>query len=134
MRPQYVSDQAPAVLKRVIAQFPYESPDNDEPCLRSETAVVSRYMANALQDRCAVAGVKIESFSINELSYAPEIAQSMLKRQQAGALIEARQVRALRLRPKRYTMCAEQSRLGTISRSPCTDKSSVHRFAVCLTL
>lgn len=88
----YVANQAPAVLKRVISQFPYQSASPDEPCLRTETHVVSAMMRDALQNRCNIAGIRIESFAINELSYAPEIAQSMLKRQQADALIDARQV------------------------------------------
>jgi hypothetical protein len=88
----YVLTQAPAVLKRVISQFPYDSETSDVACLRREPQVVSALMMETLQDRVRVAGVRIESFAINELSYAPEIAHSMLKRQQAGALIEARQV------------------------------------------
>jgi SPFH domain / Band 7 family len=88
----YVMTQAPAVLKRVISQFPYDSETSDVACLRKEPQVVSALMMETLQDRVRVAGVRIESFAINELSYAPEIAHSMLKRQQAGALIEARQV------------------------------------------
>jgi hypothetical protein len=88
----YVSTQAPAVLKRVISQFPYDSDDSNIPCLRKEPLAVSALMKESLQDRVRIAGVRIESFAINELSYAPEIAHSMLRRQQAGALIEARQV------------------------------------------
>lgn len=89
---QFVADQAPAVLKRVVGKFPYETNATDQPSLRSETTAVSKMMREALQRRCNVAGIRIESFSINELSYAPEIAQSMLRRQQAEAMIEARQV------------------------------------------
>jgi regulator of protease activity HflC (stomatin/prohibitin superfamily) len=88
----YVSTQAPAVLKRVISQFPYDSDNPDVPCLRKEPLAVSALMKDSLQDRVRIAGVRIESFAINELSYAPEIAHSMLRRQQAGALIEARHV------------------------------------------
>lgn len=87
---RFVRDQAPAILKRVVSQFPYESEDPEEPSLRTETVTVATRMRDALQARCQVAGVRIETFSINELSYAPEIAQAMLKRQQAEALIAAR--------------------------------------------
>lgn len=86
----FVRDQAPAVLKRVVAMFPYESQDPRIPSLRAETVEIATRMRDALQARCAVAGVHIESFSVNELSYAPEIASTMLKRQQAEALVEAR--------------------------------------------
>lgn len=87
---RFVRDQAPAILKRVVSQFPYESDDPNVACLRTETTAVADQMRDALQQRVAVAGVRIETFSINELSYAPEIAQAMLKRQQANALIAAR--------------------------------------------
>lgn len=87
---QYVRDQAPAVLKRVVSQFPYESADSNIACLRTETSIVADRMRDVLQQRLQVAGVHIDSFSINELSYAPEIAQAMLRRQQAEALVSAR--------------------------------------------
>lgn len=90
----FVADQAPAVLKRVVAQYPYEAesfPGVEEvPTLRTETEVVASRMMNLLQERVDVAGVRILSFQLNELSYAPEIAQAMLKRQQADALVAAR--------------------------------------------
>lgn len=87
---KFVRDQAPAVLKRVVSQFPYESNDPSVPSLRVETTTVAYRMRDALQQRVAVAGIRIHTFSINELSYAPEIAQAMLRRQQAEALISAR--------------------------------------------
>lgn len=89
---KYVMDLAPVVLKRVVATYPYETRDDapNETSLRSNTEEVGQLMRDALQSRCNVAGVRIEQFQINELSYAPEIAQAMLKRQQAEALIDAR--------------------------------------------
>lgn len=89
---KYVTDMAPAILKRVVSQFPYESKADGphEVCLRTGTDEVGRHMKEALQRRCNPAGVRIEQFAINELSYSPEIAQAMLKRQQAEALIDAR--------------------------------------------
>lgn len=87
---QYVRDQAPAILKRIVSMYPYESENPNTPSLRTETHEVVSRMRDTLQARCAVAGIRIESFSINELSYAPEIAATMLKRQQAEALISAR--------------------------------------------
>lgn len=86
----FVRDQAPAVLKRVVSLFPYESSDPSTPSLRSETATVAERMRDDLQRRVQVAGVNVHAFNINELSYAPEIAHAMLKRQQAHALIDAR--------------------------------------------
>lgn len=91
---RFVADQAPAVLKRVVAQYPYEAESVpgavEVPTLRTETEVVASRMMNLLQERVDVAGVRILSFQLNELSYAPEIAQAMLKRQQADALVAAR--------------------------------------------
>lgn len=91
---RFVADQAPAVLKRVVSQYPYEAEvvpgGEDVPTLRTETEVVAARMRNLLQERVDVAGVRILSFQLNELSYAPEIAQAMLKRQQADALVAAR--------------------------------------------
>lgn len=86
----FVRDQGPAVLKRVVSQFPYENSDSSLPSLRSETNTVADLMRAQLQQRVSTAGIRIDSFSINELSYAPEIAQAMLRRQQADALIAAR--------------------------------------------
>lgn len=92
---RFVADQAPAVLKRVVAQYPYEAEaaagsGEEVPTLRTETEVVAARMRGLLQERVDVAGVRILSFQLNELSYAPEIAQAMLKRQQADALVAAR--------------------------------------------
>lgn len=86
---RYVHDQAPAILKRIVSMYPYESHDGS-PSLKTETIEIATRMRDALQAKCQVAGVQIASFSINELSYAPEIAATMLKRQQAEALIAAR--------------------------------------------
>lgn len=87
---RFVRDQAPAVLKRVVSQFPYEAEEPDVSTLRNDTQKVGNLMRDALQERVVVAGVRVEAFSINELSYAPEIAQTMLRRQQAEALVAAR--------------------------------------------
>lgn len=84
---------APAILKRVVSQFPYEvnvDVVGHEICLRTGTDHVGNHMREALQKRVNPAGVRIENFAINELSYSPEIAQVMLKRQQADALLDAR--------------------------------------------
>lgn len=86
----FVRDQAMAVVKRVAASFPYESPDAEIPCLRKESAEVTAKLVSDLQTVVQQAGVKIDSVRLNDLTYAPEIAQSMLMRQQALALVDAR--------------------------------------------
>lgn len=89
---EYVHDIAPTVLKRIVAQYPYESSTDapEETSLQNASEEVGAVLCNTLQKLCYVAGVRIEQFVINELSYAPEIAQVMLKRQQADAVVDAR--------------------------------------------
>lgn len=84
---RFVRDQAAAVLKRVVSMYPYEG---EGVTLRGGTEEVGEQMKEVLGGRVKVAGVRVEAFVINELSYAPEIAGAMLKRQQAHALIAAR--------------------------------------------
>lgn len=89
---RYVKDMAPAILKRVVASFPYESRADapEETSLRGDTLEIAQILRSSLQTRVNIAGVHIDSFSIDELSYAPEISRAMLKRQQADALVDAR--------------------------------------------
>jgi len=87
---RYVRDQAQAVLKQVVSRFSYESTDHSVPCLKTEPAVVSHELVKTLQEKVEVAGTIVLSFDLNEISYAPEIAAGMLRRQQAQALISAR--------------------------------------------
>lgn len=87
----FVKTQAMAVLKQVASRYPYESATH-QMCLKSETEVVAREMRDLLQSKVELAGAEIASFELSDLSYAPEIAQSMLVRQQAQALVDARRV------------------------------------------
>lgn len=87
---QHVTLLATAVLKNVCSQYPYDSPDPSKPCLRKETDVLSRHLISELQELVLPAGVQILQMRINDLTYAPEIAQSMLLRQQAMAMVDAR--------------------------------------------
>lgn len=81
---------ATAVVKNVCAQFPYASDNPHEPCLRKEDPAISQALINELQELVAPAGVHIHQVRLNDLTYAPEIAQSMLLRQQASAMVDAR--------------------------------------------
>jgi regulator of protease activity HflC (stomatin/prohibitin superfamily) len=89
---QFIEDQAGAVIKRVSATFPYESPEHSEPCLKSESDEVSRAYLSELQRAVDPAGIRVLAVRLNDLTYAPEIAQAMLMRQQAQALIDARKM------------------------------------------
>lgn len=87
---KFISDQASAVVKGVAATFPYESPDADKPCLKKEDGIVTEALVRALQTAVMAAGIEVVSVKFNDLTYSPEIAQAMLMRQQALALIDAR--------------------------------------------
>eukprot|EP00123_Amoebidium_parasiticum_P022467 comp8799_c0_seq1/m.4020 comp8799_c0_seq1/g.4020 ORF comp8799_c0_seq1/g.4020 comp8799_c0_seq1/m.4020 type:complete len:293 (-) comp8799_c0_seq1:402-1280(-) len=88
---QYIRTQAEAALKQVVSKFPYESNDEKVACLKKEAEEVGRELVEALQKKATAAGAKVHSFQLQEMSYAPSIAAGMLRRQQAAALVEARQ-------------------------------------------
>jgi hypothetical protein len=79
-------------MKSIVSKYPYERREGStqEHDLKTESSVISQEAVDVLQQRVAVAGAKILSFSFNEISYSSEIAANMLKLQQARALIEAR--------------------------------------------
>ncbi len=87
---QFIEDQAGAVVKRVASRFPYESADDTKPCLKKESEEVTDRFIEELQEAVNPAGIRVLGVRLNDLTYAPEIAQAMLMRQQALALIDAR--------------------------------------------
>jgi regulator of protease activity HflC (stomatin/prohibitin superfamily) len=87
---EFIEDQAGAVVKRVAAQFPYESADPRNPCLKKESEEVTERFITELQEAVDPSGIRVLGVRLNDLTYAPEIAQAMLMRQQAMALIDAR--------------------------------------------
>ena len=89
----YVKVQAEAALRHLAAQYPYDEADaQDAPVttLRGGMDEVSEALRLELQARCAKAGVQVLDARLTHLAYAPEIAQVMLRRQQAEAIISAR--------------------------------------------
>jgi len=88
----YVLNQAQAVMKQIVSQYPYENLRDDEhgACLKTEAAEIGEKFVRLLQGKVNIAGAKILTFQFNEMSYAPEIAQGMLKKQQALATVAAR--------------------------------------------
>ncbi|MFT5110189.1 MAG: regulator of protease activity HflC (stomatin/prohibitin superfamily) [Pseudoalteromonas tetraodonis] len=86
----YLKTQAMAVLKQVASQYPYESKDGHS--LKSEAVEVGQEMVKLLNTKVEPAGVHVEAYELADLTYAPEIAQSMLVRQQAQALVDARKI------------------------------------------
>lgn len=87
----FLSIQADTTLRDVARCYPYDSTDSDEKTLRGSSVEVSERLKELLQERVEVAGLEIIEARITHLAYAQEIAAAMLQRQQATAIIEARQ-------------------------------------------
>lgn len=88
---EFVATQSEAALRHVATTHPYDEPGPGELSLRGSTDVVSSELADEVAERVAIAGIEIVEVRISSLSYAPEIAQAMLQRQQASAIIAARE-------------------------------------------
>jgi SPFH domain/Band 7 family protein len=87
----YVKVQSEAALRNLATRYTYDTHDDSQMSLRSHTAEVADHLKNEIQERLSRAGVEVIESRISHLAYAPEIAASMLQRQQAGAIIAARQ-------------------------------------------
>ncbi|HEX8525511.1 SPFH domain-containing protein, partial [Allosphingosinicella sp.] len=77
--------QIESALRAIGAKYPYDDIEHQETTLRGHAEVVSNELKEELQERVAVAGISIDECRLTHLAYAPEIAQSMLRRQQAEA-------------------------------------------------
>ena len=91
----YVKLQAEAAVRHLASSFAYDdadrtTPDTSEPTLLASATTVTRALVTELEERFEKAGVIVEEARITHLAYAPEIAQVMLRRQQAEAIIAAR--------------------------------------------
>lgn len=89
--PNFLATKGTTVLKQVASMYPYEG-KGDEQSLKSEAEHLRIQLRDMLQERVNDAGLQVISFELNDLSYAPEIAQQMLVRQQAEAVVDARKV------------------------------------------
>jgi regulator of protease activity HflC (stomatin/prohibitin superfamily) len=87
----YVKVQSEAALRNLATSYTYDTHDDSQMSLRSHTAEVAEHLKKEIQERLSRAGVEVIESRISHLAYAPEIAASMLQRQQAGAIIAARQ-------------------------------------------
>ena len=87
---QFVMSLATVTVKNVCAHYPYESPDPQQACLKKESDEIRKHLVTELQELVASAGIEILEMRLNDLAYTPEIAQSMLLRQQAIAMVDAR--------------------------------------------
>ncbi len=86
----FVRVQAEAALRHVATTHPYDNSGDDGVSLRGSTDVVAHELEAEMAERVAIAGVEIVEVRISHLAYAPEIAQAMLRRQQANAVVAAR--------------------------------------------
>ena len=86
----YVKVQSEAALRNLATSYPYDAHDDALISLRGHTGTVAEHLKKEIQDRLTRAGVQVIEARISHLAYAPEIAASMLQRQQAGAIIAAR--------------------------------------------
>jgi regulator of protease activity HflC (stomatin/prohibitin superfamily) len=87
----YVQIQSESALRHIASLYSYDrSEDDTEPTLRDSADEVARGLQTELQVRLAKAGVTVDEARLTHLAYAPEIAQAMLRRQQAEAVIAAR--------------------------------------------
>jgi len=88
----FVNIQSESALRNMAISYPYDQHDGDEVALRSHPQEVSEALKGEIQERLAKAGVKVHEARISHLAYAPEIANAMLQRQQASAIISARRL------------------------------------------
>ncbi|QGU05547.1 SPFH domain-containing protein [Corynebacterium comes] len=88
---EFIHSQSESALRHVATSHPYDGGTAQLPSLSGSTDLVSRELADEVAARVKVAGLEIIEARISALSYAPEIAQSMLQRQQAAAIVDARE-------------------------------------------
>ena len=87
----FVQIQSESAVRAIAGSYAYDQDDTaEEPSLRSHPQLISEHLKNQIQERVGIAGVQVVEARISHLAYSPEIAQAMLQRQQASAIIAAR--------------------------------------------
>ncbi|MBP6597086.1 MAG: SPFH domain-containing protein [Arenimonas sp.] len=86
----FVHIQSESALRAMATSYPYDQHKEGTISLRSHATEIAKHLTEEIQERLAQAGVTVSEARISHLAYAPEIAQAMLQRQQAGAIIAAR--------------------------------------------
>src|SRR5262245_32887226 len=89
--PQFVAFQAETAVRHIASSYPYTSHGSGQLSLRDNAEEITGRLSAEIADRVAPAGVAITESRLTRLSYAPEIAQAMLRQQQASAVVGARQ-------------------------------------------
>jgi regulator of protease activity HflC (stomatin/prohibitin superfamily) len=87
----FVHVQSEAAVRVLATSYPYDAPEDEGISLRHSVGEVTDRLRHEVQDRLAKAGIDVLEARISHLAYAPEIAGAMLRRQQAGAVVAARQ-------------------------------------------
>jgi regulator of protease activity HflC (stomatin/prohibitin superfamily) len=87
----FVDLQTETAVRHIATSYPYDAYGDDRPSLRDHAEEITTQLSDEIAARVAAAGVKVIESRITRLAYAQEIAQAMLRRRQAGAVIAARQ-------------------------------------------
>jgi regulator of protease activity HflC (stomatin/prohibitin superfamily) len=87
----YIKVQSEAAVRNLATRYPYDTHEDAKVSLRGNTAEVAHDLKREIHERLEKAGVQVIEARLSHLAYAPEIAAAMLRRQQAGAIIAARQ-------------------------------------------
>ena len=87
----FVHIQSESALRQMAQNYPYDAHDDGKPSLRSHGEVINNHLRDEIQARLDKAGVQVIESRISHLAYAQEIAQAMLQRQQANAIVAARE-------------------------------------------
>ena len=87
----FVHVQSESALRQMATSYPYDLHEDHKIALRSHSREINDHLKREIQERLERAGVTVLEARVSHLAYAPEIAQAMLQRQQAGAIIAARQ-------------------------------------------
>jgi regulator of protease activity HflC (stomatin/prohibitin superfamily) len=92
---EFLSVQSDSALRNIVRKYPYDSTDDvtgHEKSLRGSSQEIAENLRNEIQEKVRAAGLEIVEARITHLAYAPEIAAAMLQRQQASAIVDARQL------------------------------------------
>ncbi len=95
---RFVAIQTDTAVRHIAGKYPYDAHSDGELSLRGNADEITERLATEIGERVAVAGVHVVESRLTHLSYAPEIAQAMLRRQQASAIVAARQTHRRRRR------------------------------------
>ncbi|MHA6202899.1 SPFH domain-containing protein [Dyella soli] len=87
----FATIQSESALRQMAQNYPYDAHDDGKPALRSHGEVINNHLRDEIQARLDKAGMQVIEARISHLAYAQEIAQAMLQRQQASAIVAARE-------------------------------------------